>query len=83
MYQNNFARVTSEPKKPFKGSITQKTSYNDFVLMRKDFLTLVGAPNESLRLMTIYFTFKYLFGIKKTLPDLLRSQNSPLKAQFG
>ena len=51
--------------------------------MRKDFLTLVGAPNESLRLITIYFTFKYLFGMNTTLPELFRSQESPLQARFG
>ena len=60
-----------------------KTSYNDFVLMRNKFLTLVGTPNESLRLITIFFTFKYSFGIKKTLPESLRRQNSPLKARLG
>ena len=35
-----------------------KTSYNDFVLARGEFLRLVGAPNESLRLIIIYYMFK-------------------------
>ena len=81
-----FIRTTSleshrSQKSPLKARLRQ-TSYNDFILMRKGFLTLVGEPNESLRLITIYFTFKYSIGIKKTLPESLRSQNTPLKARF-
>ena len=46
--------------------------------MQNEFLMTVGAPNESLRLITIYFTFKYSFGIKTTLPESLRSQKKAL-----
>ena len=51
--------------------------------MRIDSLRLVGAVNESLRLVIVYNKFKYLFGIKTTLVESLRSQKSILKAIFG
>ena len=44
-----------------------KTSYNDFVLERGEYLRLVGAPNESLGLITVYYMFTYTFGNKTTL----------------
>ena len=44
-----------------------KTSYNHFVLARSEILSLVGAPNEFLRLIIIYYMVKYLFVIKTTL----------------
>ena len=44
-----------------------KTTYNDFVLARIEFLKHIGVPNESLRLIIIYYMFKYTFGIKTTL----------------
>ena len=50
--QNNFGRVTSQPKNPFKVSIYAKLVI-DLVFSRSDFLRLVGAPNESLRLIII------------------------------
>ena len=59
-----------------------KSSYNDFVLARSEFLRLVEAPNKFLILVTIYYMFKYTFGIKTTLLESLRSQNSPSKARF-
>ena len=43
-----------EQKKPFKGSISVKL-VNDIVLVRNEFLWLVGAPNDSLRLIIILF----------------------------
>ena len=56
-----------------------KTSYNDFVLPRSEFLRHIGAPNESLRLIIINYMFKYTLGIKTTLLESLRNQKSPLK----
>ena len=47
--QNNFPRVTLEPKK--QRLDLGKTSYNDLVFARCEFLRFVGAPNESLRLI--------------------------------
>ena len=44
-----------------------KTSYNDFALERGEYLRLVGAPNESLGLIIIYYTFTYTFKNKTTL----------------
>ena len=58
-----------------------KTSYNDFVLAQSEFLRHIGAPNESLRLIIIYYMSKYSFGIKTTLLESLRCKKSPLKAR--
>ena len=80
--QNNFGRVTSKPGKPFKGSRLRKTSYKDLVFARSEFLMFFGDPNESLRLIIIYYIFKYAFGVKKTLLMSLRSENSLLNARF-
>ena len=59
-----------------------KTSYNHFVLARSKFLRVVGARNEVLRLIIIYYKFKYLFGIKTTLVESHRSQKTDLKSRF-
>ena len=47
------------------------------------FLRFFGAPNESLRLIVIYYMFKNTFGNKTTLLESYRSQKSPFKAHFG
>ena len=57
-----------------------KTSYKDLVYARNDFLGLVGAPNESLILIIIYYMFKYSLRIKTALLESIRSQKSILKA---
>ena len=41
--------------------------------MRSDLIRLVGAPNKSLRLIIIYYVFKYSFRIKTSLLESLRS----------
>ena len=51
-----------------------KTSYNHFVLARSEILRLVGAPNEFLRLIIIYYMVKYLFVIKTTLLEAQRAK---------
>ena len=43
------------------------------------FLRLVEAQNESLRLITICYMFKYTFGIETTLLESFRSRKSPIK----
>ena len=43
-------------------AIFRKTSYNDLVFARNEFLRLVGAPNESLVLIIIYYMFKYILS---------------------
>ena len=53
-----------------------KTSYKDLVFARSEFLKLVVDPNESLRLILIYYMFKYSVEIKKTLLESLRSQKT-------
>ena len=63
--QTNFARVSSERKKPFKGYVT--TNYKDLVFARNYFSSLVVAPNEFLILIIIYYMFNYSVGIKTTL----------------
>ena len=59
-----------------------KTSYKDLVFARGEFLRLVGAQNESLRHIIIYFMFKYAFGFKKILLDPLWSQKNPSKGSI-
>ena len=51
-----------------------KTNFVDLVFAANDFLRVVGAPNESLILIIIYYIFKYSVGIKTTLLESLRSQ---------
>ena len=63
--QRNFARVTSENKNPFKGQISAKLLIRNFFISQSDIFRYFGAPNESLRLIILYYMFKYLFGIKK------------------
>ena len=83
MDQNNFARVTWEPKNYFKGLYFGKTGYMDLVFARNEFFRLVGAPNESLRVIIIYYMLKYSFGIQTTLlKSLRREKKSILKAIF-
>ena len=48
-------------KKYFKGYVT--ANYKDLVFARNDFLRLVGAPNEFLIIIIIYFMFKSSVGI--------------------
>ena len=55
-----------------------KTSYNHFVLARGEFLRVVAARNEVLRLIILYYKFKYLFGIKTTLVESHQSQKTHL-----
>ena len=54
-----------------------KTIYKDIVFARSDLIRLVGAPNESLRLIIIYYWFKYSFRIKISLLESLRSRKKP------
>ena len=60
----------------------RQTSYNDLVFAWGDFLCVVGAQNESLRIILMYDMFKYCFGITRTLLESLRSQNTHFRAQF-
>ena len=78
---NNFSRVTSEPKNPFNVSIYAKLVI-DLVFSRSDFLRLVGASNECLRHIIIYYLFKHSFRIKISLLQSLRSKKTRLKARF-
>ena len=57
-----------------------KTSYRLLGLVRSEFLKLVGAPTESLRLIILNYMFKYTFGIKTTSLESLQNEKGPLKA---
>ena len=69
-------------KIPILGLDLGKTSYKDLVFTRGEFLTVVGAQNESLRIILMYYMFKYRFGITTTLVESLRSQNTHFRARF-
>ena len=55
---NNLARVTSEPKYHSRARF-RRTSYKDLVFARGEFLSVIGAQNESLRTILMYYMFKY------------------------
>ena len=59
-----------------------KTSYKELVFVRGEFLRLVGAPNQFLRLFILYHMFKYNFRIKTTLLESIRNEKTRLKAPF-
>ena len=54
----------------------------DLVFARGEFLSVVGARNESLRIILMYYMFKYWFGITTTLLESLRNQNTHFRARF-
>ena len=60
----------------------RQTSYKDLVFARGEFLSVVGAQNESLGIILMYYMFKYWFGITSTLLQSLRSQNTHFRARF-
>ena len=60
----------------------RQTSYKDLVFARGEFLSVGGAQNESLRIILMYYMFKYLFGITTTLLELLRSPNTQFRDRF-
>ena len=45
-------------------------------------MSVVGGQNESLRIILMYYMFKYRFGITKTLLESLRSQNTQFRDRF-
>ena len=59
-----------------------KTSYKDLVFERGEFLSVVGAQNESLRIILMYYMLKYWIGITTTLLESLRSQNTQFRDRF-
>ena len=60
----------------------RQTSYKDLVFARGEFLSVVGAQNDSLRIILMYYMFKYWFRITRTLLESLRSQNTHFRARF-
>ena len=61
----------------------RQTSYKDLVFARGEFLSVVGGQNESLRIILMYYMFKYGFGITTTFLESLRSQNTQLGIDLG
>ena len=60
-----------------------KTTYKDLVFARGAFLRFIGAPNESLRLIIIYYLFKYSFRVKISLVESLGTKKKTrLKARL-
>ena len=59
-----------------------KTSYKDLVFARGEFFSVVGGQNEALRIILMYYMFKYEFRITTTLLDSLRNQNNHFRAGF-
>ena len=59
-----------------------KTGYKHLVLARSEFLKLIVALNESLRLIIKNYMLRFTFRIKTTLLDIFRSRRSPLNARF-
>ena len=60
----------------------RQTSYKDLVFAWGEFLSVIGAQNESLRTILKYYTFKYWFGITTTLLESLRNQNTHFRTRF-
>ena len=61
----------------------RQTSYKDLVFARGEFLSFVGAQNESLRIILMSYTFKYWFGIITTLLESLQNQNTHFRTDLG
>ena len=80
--KTTFLESLQSQKSPLKARFTKKTSEKDLVFAQGEFLRLVGCPNESLRLIIIYYTFKYKYIIETTLLVLLQSQNIPQRLDF-
>ena len=62
----------------------RQTSYKVIVFARGEILSLFGAPKESLRVIIIYYSFKYSFRIKISLLESLRSEKKkkPFKSSI-
>ena len=59
-----------------------KTSYNDLVFARNEFLRIVGPPNESLILIVIYYMFKYSFGEINNFARVTSEPKRPVKGSI-
>ena len=60
----------------------RQTSYKDLVFERCESLSVVGAQNESLRIILMYYMFNFWFGITKTLLESLQIQNTHFMDRF-
>ena len=73
--KETFLESVRSIKIPLKARF-QQTSYKDFVTTQSDIRRLVGYPNESFRLIIMYYMFKDSVGIKRTLLESIRSIKS-------
>ena len=60
----------------------RQTCYKVLVFSPGQFLSVFHAQNETLRIILMYYTFKYWFGITTTLLESLLSQNTHFSARF-
>ena len=72
-----------EAKKVYKRLYFGKTSYKDLGFGGNGFVRLVGAVNESLIIIIIYYMFKYSVGSKTTLLESLRSKKKCFKGYIS
>ena len=57
----------------------RQTSFKDLVFGRGEFLRFFSDQNEFLRLIIIYYTFKYFFEIKTALLESNRNKKNLFK----
>ena len=67
---------------PSQNTHFRQTIYKDLVFVRGEFLSIFGAQNESLRIILMYYIFKYWFGFITILLESLRSKNTHFRARF-
>ena len=60
----------------------RKPDYKHLIIAGSEFLKLVGPPNESLRLIIIYYIFKYTFVIKKNVSRVTLEPKKPFKGSI-
>ena len=59
-----------------------KTRYKDLDFARGAFLRFFGVPNVSLRLIVIYYMFKYSFEKKNNFARVKSEPKSPVKGSI-
>ena len=64
-------------KKPVLKLDLGKASYKDLVFARGEFLSVIGAQNESLRIILMYYMYKYWLGSHNNLARLTSEPKYP------
>ena len=60
----------------------RQSSYKELVFARGKFLSIVGAQNESLRLIITYFTKLYIWDLNKYARFTTEPKKTHLEARF-